>query len=261
MKNILLGWLMLMVFVAQAQEPAADRRAGRQSPDIANKIVYSSAWGLGFRLRTDGWALTGEYSKNKNYFRSTLYQFEIAEFRHPKQERQNKDPFGGIFGNNGIRPFVFGKQYSMFALHASIGQRFLLAEKARKNGVMLNYFYSGGISLAILKPYYIKVCADPRCTSLEIITYDPSGNNKFLDYNYIYGGAGFGTGWGLKFRPGLHAKTGLQFDWSSQDDFVKAVEIGLNVDAFINRIPIMVTDENKFIFLSAYVGFTLGKKK
>lgn len=261
MKYALTLLLTFSALFANAQGLGIKLKSKKElSPEVANNIVYSSSWAIGFRLRTDGWMVGGEFTRSKNYFRSLLFQFELGEYKHPKQQRQSKDPFGGIFGNSGIKPFVYGKQYSLFTIHAAMGQKFLLAEKARKNGVMINYFYTGGISLGLLKPYYLRICADTRCSQLEVVTYDPDTDNKFLDYNFIYGGAGFGTGWALKFRPGLHAKTGLQFDWSSQDNFIKAVEVGLSSDFYFTKVPIMVTDENKFLFFNAYVGVTLGRK-
>jgi hypothetical protein len=245
----------------KAQEYTPDPGAKRLTRNIANEIVYESSWAVNFHLRSDGWQVGAEIAKQRNYFRSLIYRFELAEFKHPKQVRQNKDPFGGIFGNNGIRPFVFGKQNSLFALHASIGQKFLIAERARRNGVMINYYYSGGLSLGVLKPYYLRVCANIQCSQFELVTYEPDRDNRFLDYDFILGGAGFGTGWRLGFRPGVHAKTGIQFDWSSQDDVIKSIEVGISADAYTGKVPIMVTEDNKFLFFNAYVGLAFGKKK
>jgi hypothetical protein len=258
---IFFATLLVFTLSLSAQEYTPDPGAKRLTRNIANEIVYESSWAVNFHLRNDGWQLGAEIAKNRNYFKSLIYRFEIAEFKHPKQVRQNKDPFGGIFGNNGIRPFVFGKQNSLFALHASVGQKYLLAERARRNGVMINYFYAGGVSLGILKPYFIRVCANIQCSQFEIVTYEPDRDNSFLNYDFILGGAGFGTGWKLGFRPGLHAKTGLQFDWSSQDDIIKSIEVGLSTDAYIGKVPIMVTEDNKFLFINAFVGVSFGKKK
>jgi len=233
----------------------------RLSRDITNELIYTSSWSANFRLRSDGWQVGGEITKSKNYFRSTIYQFDLGLYKHPKQVRQNKDPYAGFFNSNGIRPFIYGKQHSLFALHAAIGQKFLLAEKARRNGVMINYYYVGGVTLGLLKPYYLRVCADAQCSRLEVVTYDPDSDNNFLNYDYIYGGAGFGKGWELKFRPGLHARTGLQFDWSSQDNVIKAVEVGISADGYFGRVPMMVIEKNKFLFFNAFVGISMGKKK
>jgi hypothetical protein len=252
--------LSLLALPLMAQNMASDPGERRLTRNIANEIVYEKSWAGHMRLRSDGWQVGAEFTKARNYFRSTIFQVDLGEYKHPKQTRQSKDPFGGIFGNNGIRPFIYGKQNSLFTLHGAIGQKFLIAERARRNGIMINYHYAAGVSLGILKPYFLRVCANVNCSELEVVTYEPGSDNYFLDYNFIYGGAGFGTGWRLGFRPGLHAKTGFQFDWSSQDDFIKAIEVGISADGYFGKVPIMVTEDNKFLFFNAYVGFAFGKK-
>lgn len=260
-KLIAIFSLALLFTVKVDAQTAQELPSKRLSRNIANEIVYSSTWSANFKLRSDGWQLGGEITKAKNYFRSTIYQFELGEYKHPKQTRQSKDPLGGIFSNNGIRPFSFGKQNSLFSLHGAMGQKFLLAERARRNGVMINYYYAGGVTLGILKPSYVKVCKNIQCSEIELVTYEEGVNNRFLDYDYIIGGAGFGTGWKLGFRPGLHAKTGLQFDWSSQEDVIKSIEVGISSDIFFGKVPIMVSDENKFLFINGYIGIAFGKKR
>lgn len=222
---------------------------------------YEKAWSGGIKLRTDGWGIVGEYDKIKNYRRSIVYQIDLGEYKHPKMKRQSIDPNAGIFGG-GYKPFVFGKINSLFALHFAAGQRHLLAEQARKNGVLINFQYLGGFTLGILKPYYIDVFVDPVGLETESISYnklDP--DPRFLNVFDIAGGSGFGSGWKLKFRPGLHFKTGLQFDWSAQDDFIKAVEVGFSYDEYFTDVPLMLLVENKARFFNLYLGISLGKKK
>lgn len=241
-----------------AQENAT---RSRLSSNMPKEFVYSSNWSVNFRLRSDGWQMGGEISKYKTYSRTTIYQFDLGVYKHPKQVRQNKDPYAGWFNSNGIKPFIYGKQNTLIALHLAMGQRYLLAEKAKRNGVMINYYYAGGVTLGLLKPYYLRVCGDDLCSYYEVVAYDPNVNNRFTSYDYIIGGAGFGVGWNLKFRPGLHFKSGFQFDWSSQDNMIKAVDIGLSIDGYFSKVPIMVTEKNKFLFINAYLGISLGKKK
>lgn len=246
----------IVILIAQEQPASSKWKNG-----VSKELIYTSSWAGNFRLRSDGWQIGGEYSKSKNYFKKIIYQFDLGLYKHPKQVKQNKDPYSGWFNNNGIKPFNYGKQNTLIALHIAMGQKFLLAEKAKKNGVMINYYYAGGVTLGILKPYFLRVCADDRCTYYEVVGYDPQVNNKFTDYDYIIGAAGFGVGWKLKLKPGLHFKTGMEFDWSNNVNMIKAVDIGLSVDTYIGKVPIMVSEKNKFLFLNAYVGISLGKKK
>lgn len=222
---------------------------------------YKYSFSGGLRLRTDGWCALGEYAQRKKYNRSMVYLWDIASYKHPKMKRQSIDPNGGIFGG-GAKPFVYGKRYSLLALQGAVGQRHLLAEQAKKNGVLINFQYLGGISLGILKPYFIDVYSDPEGLATESITYNPDNPDiRFLDISQIAGGSGFGKGWQFKFRPGLHFQTGFQFDWSSQEDFIKAVEIGFSYDEYFKDVPLMAIVENKARFFNLYMGIQLGKKK
>lgn len=255
---LIAAFVQLLLVDAIGQEVPSRTRL---STNVGKEFVYESNWSMNFRLRSDGWQFGGEYSKYKNYSRSTIYQFDLGVYKHPKQVRQNKDPYAGWFNSNGIKPFIYGKQNTLAAIHIAMGQRYLLAEKARRNGVMINYYYAGGVSLGLLKPYYLRVCGDDLCSYYEVVTYDPAINNRFTSYDYIIGGAGLGVGWKMKFRPGLHLKSGFQFDWSSQDNMIKAVDVGMSIDGYFSKVPMMVTEKNKFLFVSAYVGISLGKKK
>ena len=236
-------------------------KSGKWNTQLDKELIYESNWSGSFKLRSDGWQIGGEIGKYKSYSKSTIFQFDLGYYKHPKQVRQNKNPYSGWFNNNGIKPFIYGKRYSLFALHGAVGQRFLLAEKARRNGVMINYYYAGGVSIGLLKPYYLRVCGDDLCTFYREVTYESGVDNKFTDYNNIIGGAGFGKGWALKIRPGLHAKTGLQFDWSNKDNMIKAVDVGISIDSYFRKVPIMFTNDNKWIFINAFVGISMGKKK
>ncbi|MCO5247900.1 MAG: hypothetical protein M9887_02980 [Chitinophagales bacterium] len=255
-----LAFILLLVGTLY-YEPTFAQSARLQKPAEEYEFVYHQDWSANFKLRSDGWQLGFEMGKSKIYTRSLIYQIDLGLYNHPKQAKQNKDPYAGWFSSNGIKPFIYGKQNTLFALHGAVGQRFLVAEKAKHNGVMINYYYAGGITLGLLKPYYLRVCGDDLCTYYDVVSYHPDEDNGFIDYDKIIGGAGFGVGWKLKFRPGLHAKTGLQFDWSSQSSMIKAVDIGLSVDSYFSKVPIMVTKANKFIFVNAFVGISLGKKK
>ena len=255
MRNILFI-LFLSAFILEISAQETQEKSGG--------LNYRSAWMGSFRLRSNGWMVGAEYNQSRTYKRSLIYQLEIGEYKHPKQKRQSNDPSGGVFGADGIKPFVYGKQNNLFVMHLSAGQKHLLVEKAKKNGVMLYLQYVGGLTLGLLKPYYVEVCPESgECyfENLQTVRYIEGTDNGFLDLSRIVGGAGFGKGWGeLKFKPGLHAKFSFLFDWSKDDQFVKGLEIGTGVDGYFSKVPIMVQD-NKAYFINLYVGITMGKKK
>lgn len=263
---------LLMVFSVGVQAQEDERPEGPAKREVlrdyreSQGITYKKSWAFAFKYRTDGWTVGADYNKTINYFKSQVIQIELGETKHFKQARQSKDPSGGIFGFNGIRPFVYGKQNSLFTVKAKYGRRHLLAERARKNGVMIQFQYAGGLSLGILKGYQLEIYPMEDGVTLfneptQSTGYDEDVNNGFTDFSRILGASGFGKGFGdLGIQPGLTGNVAFQFDWSNQDSFIKALEAGFNADIYFWNVPIMVS-QNRFYYLSVYVGFLLGKKK
>ena len=64
-----------------------------------------------------------------------------------------------------------------------IGQQRLIGGKANKNGVLVNAFYYGGLSIGLLKPYYVNVLDPADGVTVKTIKYGESieYNQAFLD--------------------------------------------------------------------------------
>lgn len=242
------------------------------------QTVFKSnrAWTVGAKLRSDGVGVKVDFTSGKKYRSNFLYQFEFGYYTHPSQVRQ-QSPYSGSDGN--FKSYLFGKQNSLFALHLNIGQKILIAEKAKKNGLQLFFLYSGGFSLGLLKPYMLTVVDtnslsyNPNDQTYSFsntidVAYHPD-ETYFLNYIYyskfsqafqaIVGGAGFRKGWNIKLQPGLHFNTGLSFDWSKNEGAIKALELGFSCDVYFKKVPIMITN-NKSVFPSVYLGFQIGKR-
>ena len=61
-----------------------------------------------------------------------------------------------------------------------------------------------------------------------------------------------------KLTPGLFAKGGFNFEYSKEDKIIHAIEIGAQINAFPNKIPIMASPDNKNIFFSLFVSYRFG---
>lgn len=269
LKIVLVTLLLVGGFQLKAQEedaPKSNKREVLRDYRENIGVLYDKSWAFTFKYRTDGWQVGADYTKQINYFKSRIIQFDVGILRHAKQTRQSRTQGGGgLFGFNGVRPFVYGKQNTFISLHARYGRRHLLAERARKNGVMVHLQYSGGVTLGITKGYQLEVLPlsnglpDPQANPITT-GYIEGVDNGFTDYNRILGYSGFGKGFNdLGFQPGLNGNFAFQFDWSNRSSFIKALEAGFQVDLFFKDAPIMVTD-NRFYFLSVYLGIVLGKK-
>lgn len=272
MRYILFTIFLLINFLSIAQDSIEQEyKENNKKYDKARK-----SWAVGAKLRSDGFGFNFDYTHGKRIRAAMLYQLEFGYYTHFSQIKQSS-PYNNESAQ--FRRFAFGKINNLFALHINIGQKILLAERARKNGVRIYAHYAAGFSLGILKPYLLRVV---DTTSLELVApgeytfseiidvaYE-NGKNEAYFLNYlpfaggvlqpIVGGAGFGKGWNLTFRPGIHVKGGFSFDWSKDEGVVKGLEIGFACDIYLKKIPIMITN-NKQIFPSVYAGFQIGKRK
>jgi hypothetical protein len=223
--------------------------------------TYNREFSMGGRLNTDGWSGFFELGYKKTRNSTNYFQFELAEKKHPKQDRatnQITTPLGWFNTN----PYVYGKQNNFFQAKFGAGQRKLIGGKGNKNGVEVTGIYYGGLSLGLMKPYYIDLmesAGDVNTRKQE--TYSEENRDRFLNRDLIYGGGGFGKGWGeVKLNPGLHAKAGMRFDWARFNDVISALEVGLNAEYYAKEVPIMVEYDPKRFFFNAYLSLQFGKR-
>ena len=227
--------------------------------------LYQREFSAGARLNTDGWSGFLEKGYRKSRTKVTFFQFEFAEKKDPKEDKKSGaikgvDQYGFVYSE---KPYIYGKQNNFYQVKIGIGQQRLIGGKANKNGVMVNGFYYGGLSMGLLKPYYLNVIDPSDGVSVVQIKYGESVlyNQAFTDRNSIIGGAGFGKGWGeVTVVPGVHAKTGLRFDWARFNEVVSALEVGVNAEYYTKDIPLMVGNSPKKFFFNAYIALQFGKR-
>jgi hypothetical protein len=230
--------------------------------------TYERDFSVGGRLNTDGWGGFLEMGFRKNRKIVNYFQFEFSEKKDPHELKRS----GAYIGTNQFgqsfteRPFIYLKQNNFYPVKLGMGQRYLIGGKGNKNGVEVSAIYYGGISVGLVKPYYVNM-EDPS-GSQRIISakygMGPEYDKNFTDINKISGGAGFGKGWSeLKVTPGLHARAGMRFDWAHFNEVVSALEVGVNAEYYTKEIPIMVdsdTNKHKQFFFNAYVSLQFGKR-
>ena len=278
-KNLLLAFIMLVgAAAATAQETPSrsgtQETSSRKAKQAARKervnklikqeeegaLIYQKHNIFGAKLYSDGWGGFFERGYMKTVNKATLFSLEIGERKHPKEDKNVKQDqqTGFIFGN----PYVYGKQNSFYFLKLGYGQSYLIGGKGNRNGVAVSAIYGGGLSLGFLKPYYLNV----RDTNAAVRWYGDGrkSDTYFLDAtpNGILGKAGFFKGFNeLKFKPGVHAKAALRFDWGRYNELVSAVDAGVNAEFYFSDMPIMVYNDPKKFFLNVFVAIEFGKRK
>jgi hypothetical protein len=119
--------------------------------------------------------------------------------------------------------------------------------------------YQGGISLGLLRPYYLEV--DDGNGNRQI-KYSAQDSSEFLDPTIIQGSAGLGKGWSeIKFKPGIYAKGALRFDWGHYNELVSGIEIGLSVEAYSQKIPILILAKQRQVFFQGHLALVFGRRK
>ncbi|HVG42308.1 MAG TPA: hypothetical protein VM888_11915, partial [Chitinophagaceae bacterium] len=133
-------------------------------------------------------------------------------------------------------------------------------QKGNKNGIAVTGTYQGGLSLGLMKPYYLQVYDSIGGT--EMIRFEPSDTARFLDKAGIIAGAPFTKGFNqMKINPGIFAKVALRFDFGRSNESVQAIEIGMSVDAYSKKVQQMLYNKEKQLFFQGHVAFVFGRRK
>lgn len=209
-----------------------------------------AVWGV--KMNYDGYGLSYELGKMKSPYKATILQFELNEKKHPK-ENKTRWQYG---------QYVYGKINNFYQLKGAFGQQLMLGNKGNKNGVAVYAIYSGGLSLGLLKPYYLDVTVPPRY--YRSIKYAPIDSVDFLELgnNVILASSGFNKGLSeISISPGLHAKAALRFDWNRFNNAISALEFGLNVEYYPQKVQQMALIEGKNMFANGYLSLVFGKRK
>jgi hypothetical protein len=214
-------------------------------------ISYNKSFVFGAKLITDGYGVFFELGKMKSIKKSILYQLEISERKHVKEEKLNNN-----FSNS--VPFIYGKENFFYPVKLGVQQEVLLGNKSNKNGVSVTANYGGGLTAGLLRPYYVQVQQD---NGINFIKYNSADSADFLS-NGIIAGPTFGKGWSdMTVVPGAYAKAAVRFDYGSYNEVVSAVEVGVTAEFYSKKIPQMVYNKQKQFFFGGYVAVLFGKRK
>lgn len=213
-------------------------------------IPYQKSFAIGGKLINDGYGLFFELGRAQSVKKGLLFQIEISEHKYLKEEKQSN-----LY--NYSTPFLFGKENFFYPVKLGIQQERLFGNKSNKNGVTVTYNYGGGISLGLLRPYYVQLN-----TTGQYIKYQSADSAQFLDPTLISAGPGLSKGWSdMKLRPGLYAKTAFRFDFGSYNEMVSALEVGITGEYYTKTIPLMVHADPKKFFFTGYVAIMFGKRR
>jgi hypothetical protein len=218
------------------------------------RTIYKRENAFGVLLHTRGWGLTYKYGVYTSGFTRRTYEVELVGVKHPKEKTISANMFDNSNG------YVYGKLNSVMILRAGIGQHSTFISKQSVRGIAISHILNGGLALAYAKPVYLevsKVDTDDGLPINVIEKYDPDVHSQ----GDIIGKASWFRGlFGGKFYPGAFVKAGLNFESSKQASKINALEVGVIFDVYLQEVPIMAYQPNRYFF-NLYVSLTFGSKK
>jgi hypothetical protein len=265
MKKIIFSLVILSlsmgVFAQQkAKSSKEDRKEKRK--DRVNAMMKLEEEGVitnkkhfvgGVKLTTDGYGGFIEKGIAQSVKRSILFQLDISERKHPKEQKQ-------LNQHNGAGPYVYGKINFFYPVKLGVQEQFLLGNKGNKNGVSVTANVGGGISLGFLRPYLLGY--DSAGTQIfRGLTANRNDSLRFINDDPI-SGPSLGTGFNkLKLTPGAYAKAALRFDYGKYNEVVSGLEVGVSAEFYSKKIPQMIFSKENNFFFSAYISLIFGKRK
>ncbi len=263
-------FLVVLFYAASAQQIPATTTGSETKKEQRRKkinaivkqaeegvLVYNKQTTFGLQARSNGYGLFYEKGRMKTPLKSTIYRIDFTEIKHPKENKfQNlSNPFL-ILSN----PYVYGKVNNFYQLTMGYGQQRMLGQKGNKNGVSVSAIYNGGLSLGLLKPYFVQV-EDPLSSQLKFIKYSSEDSAVFLGPSII-GSGGFWRGWKeVKLQPGLFVKTALRFDYGRFNEVVSGLELGISAEYYTKKVTIMALQNDRPFFFQGYISILFGRRK
>lgn len=218
--------------------------------DEQQKAFFRNEQSFGIQLNTDGIGVSYRAAKRLDFRNKNLIEIDFGTLRNQKEYKQsNASASGGSY--------VYGKMNSTFYLRAGFGHQHEMFKKADLGGIAIRYFYSAGPVLAIYKPIYYKVIYYINQNTVEI--KDEKFDASMAIPQDIYSKSAFTKGLDeTKVMPGVFGKGGFNFEYSKEDKFIHAIEVGAQINAFPTKIPIMAGNNNKSVLFSLFVSYRFG---
>lgn len=243
MKKLLTLSFLLLLIVPAALNAQGDL-------DEQQRVFYRNERTVGLLLNSNGFGLSYREGKRLNLLNKRLIDIDLNLIKHPKEVKL-VNPYV-ISGNS----FVYGKLNHTVTLRVMIGHQHELFRKIDLGGVAVRYFYSGGASIALSKPIYYNILYPSAGGTWEI------REEKFVEGiqpSDIYNKASFFKGFNeLGVIPGIASKGGFNFEYSKQDKVIHTIEVGISLEAYAKRLPIMASNDNRALFLTPFISYRIG---
>ncbi len=227
---------------------------------------YNRAFLIGGKLNSDGWSGTMNYVKRRTCKTSNYWQLSFSEIRHEKQAKQKGTNAGfKTLGNPGN--YHFGKINTLYTLQLGFGKEHLLLPAVIEDNLSVSFRYGGGLSLAMLKPYYLKLIyidysGSTETAHIEEHIYSRADSAKFLEPKTIFGNAKFGNGIeGIDYVPGGYIETALVITPRKSKTFATQITLGISAAMYYKPLPIIQGQHAHPYQVCLFAGLLIGKRR
>ncbi|HRH63065.1 MAG TPA: hypothetical protein PLI68_07045 [Bacteroidia bacterium] len=217
-------------------------------------VLYRHEGSLGISLHSRGFGLTYHNGKHITGKSKRIFEIDLLTMKHPKEIKSLNQYY------DKTRSFVYGKLNSLAILRGGIGLQRALYQKEDPGNVEVRYSFYGGASLGFAKPVYLYILEesnDPYSPNKVIEKYNPDKH----PIDIIYGKAPLGYGLEKTIvHPGLYAKAGISFEWASDEEKLRCLEIGVVADYYLTSIQLMAYNKANPLFTTFYASLAFGRR-
>lgn len=217
-----------------------------------HKVIVKE-WNISLFLNTSGGGIGFQHGRTPTYYDKHFWEIDFLYNAHEKSVRA-KNPY-----YSGATSYCYGKLYDLFFLRGGYGYQRTIHQKPYWGGVRIRYTLSGGFSLGMGLPVYLYIYKVTEGGFIQVAErYDPEKHN--LD-NIIGRGPLLRGFLETAFRPGFYFKTGLNFDFSKNEETMHILEIGATIDMLFPPLQQMAYNKAKPFYLCGYIAYNFGKRK
>lgn len=228
--------------------------------------TYAHYFSLAGKLNTDGWSAGIVYGHKKQKDRDiSWWQLTFSEVKHEKgTKQQGTNKSFPELGNSSS--YIFGKINNLYLLNLGYGKERVLLPSLIDGNVSVGFRYSGGLSLAMLKPYYLSLIypdysANPVSAIVREERYSDESKTYFLNYNSILGKANWSKGLNeIQYFPGIFAEAEFSILPAKGKNFIQVITLGAQGSCYINELKTIAEANTRAYRACLFASLEFGKR-
>ena len=239
-------------FLLPAQE--IDIQSDDDKP-LEERIVYGHQNTYHIAIHSQGFGGGFKIGKNKTIGQTRYWQVAAVSLHSLKEIKS-------ISSASFARSYVYGKRNSAFALRVGYGNEKRLYGKPYWGGVETRWTYEAGATLGWMKPYYYTVVVyKPDGAFGYVESQDEQTFENHEQWIAIEGRSSFIKGFNeSKLTPGIHASTGLCFDFAKKSNLCQSVNVDVIAEGYPMGLTILDSQRNRWFFVSLMLSYHWGSR-